>query len=95
MKWTTLFFLILSQAMGQSNAFVVLLPAAGPSVPSTDTVSSTELRMKVVNSIKTLKKIPGSRVVRRRGVTFVINKTNPKAKARQGGLSKRKKKYKK
>ncbi|OUE19680.1 50S ribosomal protein L36 2 [Clavibacter michiganensis] len=40
--------------------------------------------MKVRNSIKALKKIPGSQVVRRRGRVFVINKKNPRMKARQG-----------
>jgi len=57
--------------------------------------SSTALDMKVVNSLKTLKNMPGSQVIRRNGVTYVINKNNPKAKARQGGLSKKKKKSKK
>jgi large subunit ribosomal protein L36 len=57
--------------------------------------SSTALNMKVVNSLKTLKNLPGSQVIRRRGVTYVINKNNPKAKARQGGLSKKKRKGKK
>ena len=40
--------------------------------------------MKVRNSIKLLKKIPGAQVVRRRGRVFVINKKNPRMKARQG-----------
>ncbi|MBG6185042.1 MULTISPECIES: type B 50S ribosomal protein L36 [unclassified Arthrobacter] len=40
--------------------------------------------MKVRNSLSALKKIPGSQVVRRRGRTFVINKKNPRIKARQG-----------
>lgn len=41
--------------------------------------------MRVVNSIKTVKSRHKScKVVRRRGVTFVINKENPKFKARQG-----------
>jgi large subunit ribosomal protein L36 len=40
--------------------------------------------MKVRNSLKALKLIPGSQVVRRRGRVFVINKKNPRAKARQG-----------
>ena len=39
--------------------------------------------MKIVNSLKSLKKRPGCQVVRRRGKVFVINKTNPKFKARQ------------
>ncbi len=41
--------------------------------------------MKVVNSIKTMKKRDkNSRVVRRRGRVYVINKQNPRLKARQG-----------
>jgi large subunit ribosomal protein L36 len=40
--------------------------------------------MKVRSSLKALKKIPGSQVVRRRGRVFVINKKNPRIKARQG-----------
>ena len=40
--------------------------------------------MKVRNSLKSLKKIPGAQVVRRRGRVFVINKKNPRFKARQG-----------
>lgn len=40
--------------------------------------------MKVPNSLRSLKKMPGAQVVRRRGKTFVINKKNPRFKARQG-----------
>ncbi|HJX76895.1 type B 50S ribosomal protein L36 [Glutamicibacter sp.] len=40
--------------------------------------------MKVRNSIRALKKMPGAQVVRRRGRVFVINKKNPRMKARQG-----------
>ncbi|WP_394163603.1 type B 50S ribosomal protein L36 [Galactobacter valiniphilus] len=40
--------------------------------------------MKVRNSLRALKKIPGAQVVRRRGKTYVINKLNPRFKARQG-----------
>ena len=40
--------------------------------------------MKVRNSLRSLKDQPGSQVVRRRGSTFVINKQNPRLKARQG-----------
>lgn len=40
--------------------------------------------MKVRNSIRSLKRIPGAQVVRRRGKVFVINKKNPRMKARQG-----------
>ena len=40
--------------------------------------------MKVRNSLRSLKKAPGSQVVRRRGKTYVINRKNPRMKARQG-----------
>ncbi len=41
--------------------------------------------MKVVNSLKTLKnRDRNCRVVRRKGRVFVINKKNPRFKARQG-----------
>lgn len=41
--------------------------------------------MKVANSLKTLKKRDRNcRVIRRRGRTYVINKKNPRMKARQG-----------
>ena len=40
--------------------------------------------MKVRASIRSLAKQPGSKVVRRRGHTYVINKKNPRFKARQG-----------
>ncbi|MER5185364.1 ribosomal protein bL36 [Streptomyces sp. NPDC002896] len=40
--------------------------------------------MKVRKSLRSLKSKPGSQVVRRRGVTFVLNKKSPRFKARQG-----------
>ena len=40
--------------------------------------------MKVRNSLKALKKIPGSQVVRRRGRVYVINKKDPRWNTRQG-----------
>ncbi|MCM6776471.1 type B 50S ribosomal protein L36 [Nocardia sp. CDC159] len=40
--------------------------------------------MKVRNSLRALKDKPGAQVVRRRGRTFVINKKEPRFKARQG-----------
>ena len=40
--------------------------------------------MKVRASIRSLARQPGSMVVRRRGHTYVINKKNPRLKARQG-----------
>ena len=46
--------------------------------------------MKIVNSLKTVKsRHKACKVVRRRGVTFIINKTNPKFKARQGKPAKK------
>jgi len=42
------------------------------------------LAMKVRNSLKALKKLPGAQIVHRRGRVFVINKKNPRLKARQG-----------
>lgn len=40
--------------------------------------------MKVRNSLRSLKSQPGSQLVRRRGRLYVINKQNPRLKARQG-----------
>lgn len=40
--------------------------------------------MKVRSSLRSLKQKEGSIVVRRRGKTYVINKRNPRWKARQG-----------
>jgi ribosomal protein L36 len=40
--------------------------------------------MKVRNSLRSLKDKAGSVVVRRHGRTFVVNKRNPRWKARQG-----------
>lgn len=40
--------------------------------------------MKVRNSLWSLKNQPGAQVVRRRGRTYVINRRNPRLKARQG-----------
>lgn len=41
--------------------------------------------MKVVSSLKSLKnRHPDCQVVRRKGRVYVINKTNPRFKARQG-----------
>ena len=44
-----------------------------------------EETMKIRNSLKSLKgRHRDNRVIRRRGRTYVINKTNPRFKARQG-----------
>ncbi|MGN6670811.1 MAG: type B 50S ribosomal protein L36 [Candidatus Nucleicultricaceae bacterium] len=41
--------------------------------------------MKIVNSLKTIKtRHKGCRVIRRKGRIYVINKSNPRFKARQG-----------
>ncbi|MFJ9344968.1 type B 50S ribosomal protein L36 [Streptomyces sp. NPDC101237] len=40
--------------------------------------------MKVRNSLRSLKAKPGAQVVRRHGVVYVINKKDPRSKARQG-----------
>jgi large subunit ribosomal protein L36 len=40
--------------------------------------------MKVRSSLRSLKNKPGSQIVRRRGKVYVINKANPRFKARQG-----------
>ncbi|GAB3051974.1 hypothetical protein GCM10027079_17150 [Sediminivirga luteola] len=48
------------------------------------TQEETEREMKVRNSLRSLKNQPGSQIVRRRGRTYVINKKNPRLKARQG-----------
>ncbi|MFH8798383.1 type B 50S ribosomal protein L36 [Streptomyces sp. NPDC017936] len=40
--------------------------------------------MKVRASLRSLKSRPGAQVVRRKGVTFVVNKKEPRFKARQG-----------
>jgi len=40
--------------------------------------------MKVRSSLKSLKKQPGSQVVKRKGRVYVINKINPRFKGRQG-----------
>ncbi|MGW0774726.1 type B 50S ribosomal protein L36 [Streptomyces sp. NPDC002835] len=40
--------------------------------------------MKVRNSLRSLKKKPGAQIVRRRGKVYVINRKDPRSKARQG-----------
>ncbi|GGV63721.1 type B 50S ribosomal protein L36 [Streptomyces griseoloalbus] len=40
--------------------------------------------MKVRKSLRSLKARPGAQIVRRRGTVFVINKKDPRFKARQG-----------
>ncbi|MEM1347826.1 MAG: type B 50S ribosomal protein L36 [Myxococcota bacterium] len=46
--------------------------------------------MKVLNSLKSAKKRQKDcQIVRRRGRTYVVCKSNPRLKARQGGCKKR------
>ncbi len=46
--------------------------------------------MKVVNSLRSIKnRHKDCQIVRRKGVVYVINKTNPRFKARQGKPKKR------
>ncbi|BBG05697.1 MULTISPECIES: type B 50S ribosomal protein L36 [Pseudonocardia] len=40
--------------------------------------------MKVRTSLRSLKNKPGAQVIRRHGKVYVINKKNPRNKARQG-----------
>ena len=43
-----------------------------------------EMHMKVRTSLRSLKNKPGAQVIRRHGKVYVINKKNPRNKARQG-----------
>ena len=55
--------------------------AAACSAPDANPVST----MKIKNSLKSLKgRHRANRLVRRRGRVYIINKTNPRYKARQG-----------
>jgi len=57
------------------------LPRVAPYVPAL----ARDQVMKIANSLKTLKKRDKNcRIVRRKGRVYVINKTNPRFKARQG-----------
>lgn len=42
------------------------------------------IAVKVRNSLRSLKTKPGAQVVRRKGVTYVVNRKDPRFKARQG-----------
>ena len=50
--------------------------------------SKQEYSMKVLSSLKSAKNRPGCKIVRRHGVVYVISKTNPHLKLRQGGKRK-------
>ena len=57
-----------------------------PYVPGLSRAGRTGIAvMKIVNSLKSLKKRDKNcRIVRRKGRVYVINKANPRFKARQG-----------
>ena len=57
----------------------------GKNVPTRFRASFTRRAMKIRNSLRSLKKRDKDcRVIRRRGRSYVINKKNPRFKARQG-----------
>jgi large subunit ribosomal protein L36 len=67
------------------------LPYDGPDIspefkpnPRRSSSAKEAISMKVRNSLSSLKSKDGSYVVRRRGRTYVMNKRNPRMKARQG-----------
>jgi len=48
--------------------------------------------MKVLSSLKSAKKrSPNCKLVRRRGINYIIDKVNPRNKARQGSRKKKRK----
>ena len=58
---------------------------AGPTTARCGAFSREGLAMKVLKSLKSAKRRhKDCRIVRRKGRLFVINKTNPRFKARQG-----------
>jgi large subunit ribosomal protein L36 len=61
------------------------LPNSPPNVHADGAVSYFGDTMKVRNSLKSLaKRHRDNRLVRRKGRMYIINKTNPRYKARQG-----------
>lgn len=58
---------------------VTIIDSVEPVVPS-----GGGGNVKVRKSLRSLKSKPGAQVIRRHGKTFVINKKNPRCKARQG-----------
>jgi large subunit ribosomal protein L36 len=58
---------------------------AGPSRRSGPSILRGDPAMKVVNSLKSARKRhKDNRIVRRKGRVYIINKTNPRFKSRQG-----------
>jgi len=61
------------------------IPARELALPAAPALPHGIWKMKVANSLKTLKtRHRACRVVRRKGRVYVINKENPRFKARQG-----------
>ena len=61
------------------------LPLNGAASNFAGPTPQTSEPMKIRNSLKSLKgRHRDNRVIRRRGRTYVINKTNPRFKAKQG-----------
>jgi large subunit ribosomal protein L36 len=61
------------------------IPTTAPEPRSPHLAATLALLMKVRNSLKSLlKRHRDNRLVRRKGRVYVINKTNPRFKARQG-----------
>jgi large subunit ribosomal protein L36 len=72
----------LTRGAGAANG-TLRFPRVGP-LPARFAFESARA-MKIVNSLKSLKgRHRDNRVIRRRGRTYVINKTNRRFKARQG-----------
>ena len=68
-----------------ARRFVRFRPAGTFQLTEVNTLSVFTLFMKVVSSIKSAKKRhPACQVVRRKGRIYVINKVEPRYKARQG-----------
>ena len=75
-------FIIVAALIGAAAAFA----PAQQGMPSTRAFSPAPLPMKVVSSIGALaKRSKTCQVIRRRGRYYVIDKKNPRNKARQGG----------
>lgn len=63
---------------------IVLFPVSLAGADQREAATRKERPMKVRNSLRSLKNKPGAQVVRRRGKVYVINKKEPRFKARQG-----------
>jgi large subunit ribosomal protein L36 len=75
------------QALKRGHCAVEMLATRGrdPTPTTSHASAGTPTAMKIRNSLRTAKKRDKNcRVIRRRGRTYVINKKNPRLKARQG-----------